>query len=38
MRSEPAALALNLAEHPRLAGDGEPPDLKRYEQLLVAGR
>jgi hypothetical protein len=30
-------LALDLTEHPRLSSLLEPPDLRRYEQLLVAG-
>jgi hypothetical protein len=30
-------LALDLAEHPRLSSTLEAPDLRRYEQLLVAG-
>ena len=38
LRPEPTALALDLAGHPRLSGELEPPDLRRYEQLLVAGR
>jgi transposase len=37
LRPEAKVLALDLAEHPRLSSTLEPPDLRRYEQLLAAG-
>ncbi len=35
---ETAVAALDLADHPRLAGEIAAPDLRRYEQLLAVGR
>lgn len=38
LQPEAKVRALDLAEHPRLSSTLEPPDLRRYEQLLAAGR
>ncbi len=37
-RPEATVAPLDLAGRPRLSTDLELPDLRRYEQLLVAGR
>jgi hypothetical protein len=37
-RPEPSLTTLDLRGHQHLGRDIAPPDLQRYEQLLVAGR